>query len=363
MSGSCNQITRDGMQYIRWIHTLFGFCVYTNQDTLVSDIFGYLCVACWLNAQFPQVLTNYRNRSADGLSLPFLTNWLLGDIANLLGCILTNQLRFQIVLAVYFCIIDFILFCQYFYYMWLSTEILSESEEVPLPDRRLSMQSLKDSILEGAKKSYTFPARKKQSYKRIPSVVFAVLLFTFNSTSSISSSFSSSRFPTIHDEIGSQEMPLHGNAKLLSEHNVIFLGRVMAWTCTLFYLTSRMPQIWKNYTRSSVEGLSVFMFIFAALANLNYTLSILTNPLSGSEAYIRDAFPFILGSVGTLMFDVTIFLQWCIWRNAEPRKKRRSIYSGNYGSDAIRYHQLPTDDGSFRSGRYNRRSEINENFV
>ncbi|CAI2163244.1 10076_t:CDS:2 [Funneliformis geosporum] len=327
MSGSCNPISRDGMQYIRWIHSVFGFCVYSNQEALVSDIFGYLCIACWLNAQFPQVLTNYRNRSADGLSLPFLTNWLLGDIANLLG------------------------------------SIQSESEEVPLPDRRLSMLLLKDSILEGAKKSYTFPTRKKQSYKRIPSVVFAVLLFTFHSTTSISSSFSTSRFSTIHDEIGSQETTLRGNAKLLSEHNVIFIGRVMAWTCSLFYLTSRMPQIWKNYTRSSVEGLSVFMFIFAALGNLNYTLSIFTNP-SKSESYLREAFPFILGSVGTLMFDVTIFLQWCIWRDAEPRKKsRRSIYSGRYGSDGVRYRQLSSDDGSFRSGRYNQRSEINGNLV
>ncbi|CAI2163452.1 15406_t:CDS:2 [Funneliformis geosporum] len=336
MSGSCNPISRDGMQYIRWIHSVFGFCVYSNQEALVSDIFGYLCIACWLNAQFPQVLTNYRNRSADGLSLPFLTNWLLGDIANLLGCILTNQLKFQIYLAVYFCFIDFILFFQYFYYMWPSTAIQSESEEVPLPDRRLSMLLLKDSILEGAKKSYTFPTRKKQSYKRIPSVVFAVLLFTFHSTTSISSSFSTSRFSTIHDEIGSQETTLRGNAKLLSEH---------------------------NYTRSSVEGLSVFMFIFAALGNLNYTLSIFTNP-SKSESYLREAFPFILGSVGTLMFDVTIFLQWCIWRDAEPRKKsRRSIYSGRYGSDGVRYRQLSSDDGSFRSGRYNQRSEINGNLV
>lgn len=31
------------------------------------------------------------------------------------------------------------------------------------------------------------------------------------------------------------------------------IGRISAWTCVVFYLTSRMPQIWKNFTRRSTE--------------------------------------------------------------------------------------------------------------
>lgn len=33
--------------------------------------------------------------SVEGLALPFLLNWMLGDVTNLIGCILTDQLDFQ----------------------------------------------------------------------------------------------------------------------------------------------------------------------------------------------------------------------------------------------------------------------------
>jgi hypothetical protein len=34
--------------------------------------------------------------SVEGLSLPFLVQWLLGDTTNLIGCLLTKQLPFQV---------------------------------------------------------------------------------------------------------------------------------------------------------------------------------------------------------------------------------------------------------------------------
>ena len=63
-----------------------------------------------------QVLENARRKSVEGLSLPFLTSWFLGasrlsqpelnaglivdwdagDLTNLVGCILTHQLPFQV---------------------------------------------------------------------------------------------------------------------------------------------------------------------------------------------------------------------------------------------------------------------------
>ena len=79
-----------------------------------------------------------------------------------------------------------------------------------------------------------------------------------------------------------------------------FWGRISAWTCTTLYLTSRLPQIWKNvgyshnyhlklfyspdsfslsqFMRKSVEGLSILLFIFAFLGNTFYVLSILASP-------------------------------------------------------------------------------------
>ena len=35
--------------------------------------------------QLPQLITNYKSKSADGLSMSFLFIWLIGDVANLFG--------------------------------------------------------------------------------------------------------------------------------------------------------------------------------------------------------------------------------------------------------------------------------------
>ena len=35
--------------------------------------------------QIPQLLANYKAKNADGLSMPFLVVWLMGDVSNLVG--------------------------------------------------------------------------------------------------------------------------------------------------------------------------------------------------------------------------------------------------------------------------------------
>jgi hypothetical protein len=127
-------------------------------------------------------------------------------------------------------------------------------------------------------------------------------------------------------------------------------GRTSAWACTTLYLTSRLPQIWKNvslspspsylfrpqslspplslssalarcrrvsnmakkgcgkrkakkkanpqFMRKSVEGLSIFLFFFAFCGNLTYVASILLNPAgsaSPSDAghYLLEALPYV----------------------------------------------------------------------
>ncbi|KDN35643.1 hypothetical protein K437DRAFT_210962, partial [Tilletiaria anomala UBC 951] len=91
------------------------------------------------------------------------------------------------------------------------------------------------------------------------------------------------------------------------------LGRISAWTCTVLYMTSRLPQIWVNLSRRSVEGLSILLFLSAFMGNLLYTISILVNPRSsgpGARAYLAESTPFLLGSGGTLIFDLIIVAQW-----------------------------------------------------
>lgn len=62
----------------------------------ISSLLGYSSLGFWIIAQAPQLLENYRLQSCEGLALPFLINWLSGDVSNLLGCILTDQREFQV---------------------------------------------------------------------------------------------------------------------------------------------------------------------------------------------------------------------------------------------------------------------------
>ncbi|CAD6587450.1 MAG: hypothetical protein CYPHOPRED_003917 [Cyphobasidiales sp. Tagirdzhanova-0007] len=98
-------------------------------------------------------------------------------------------------------------------------------------------------------------------------------------------------------------------------------GRVSAWICAVFYLTSRMPQIWKNFRRRSVEGLSSLLFVAAFHGNLFYVLSVVTSPLvQEEEGYLIESIPFLLGSGGTLAFDIMILMQSCIYRKGSTRR-------------------------------------------
>ncbi|KAK0548078.1 hypothetical protein OC845_003773 [Tilletia horrida] len=105
------------------------------------------------------------------------------------------------------------------------------------------------------------------------------------------------------------------------------IGRTASWTCTVLYLTSRLPQIWTNHMRKSVEGLSMLLFIAAFLGNFFYTISILATPKAGdwwdlgnkstltpeNKVYLRESLPFLIGSFGASFFDVTILTQWFVF--------------------------------------------------
>ncbi|CAG8685851.1 19651_t:CDS:1, partial [Racocetra fulgida] len=59
--------------------------------------------------------------------------------------------------------------------------------------------------------------------------------------------------------------------------------------------------------------------------------------------YLKESIPYILGSIGTLVFDLTIFLQWYYWKNREDFELNKE------GVDGVEYSRLPLGDGGFRN--------------
>ena len=106
----------------------------------------------------------------------------------------------------------------------------------------------------------------------------------------------------------------------LTNDNVIWIGRVFAWTCTCLYLMSRVPQLLKNRRRQSVEGLSASLFVCAAFGNLTYASSILSHPGQTIDSLL-EALPYLIGSAGTLMFDFSIFCQFLYYKNNKRNNK------------------------------------------
>ncbi|KAJ8502902.1 hypothetical protein ONZ45_g11335 [Pleurotus djamor] len=454
-----------------------------------------------------QVLENIRRQSCEGLALPFLGNWFLGDLSNLIGCLLTHQLPFQTYLATYFVFVDLSLLCQYIYYSPKGLSSTAGTRTRPRATSTLSQRSIDRTAPHyrtlsavaanvahaaalAAKHEENVHPRRSRRWKRELSVDVAPegsrgriesardgyqeaddeegetinpLTLSFHSelgdpetkrrvtwsaerrgasvgrtpltrntfapsqqgdlddtdrgrsahrsvdldagtevesptvrrTSRASrrgaslvflgawtllsvGTLASSRRgipPTVVSDLGrvvsvggiripfadvtvphddsshpipsSSSDPIEINLPLLQEPPQLpeppnppppphsddpdlsserILGRIFAWLCTILYLTSRLPQIWKNYVRKSVEGLSMYLFVFAFLGNCFYVLSIMTSPQVRepapiSTAFLKESLPYLLGSGGTLMFDITIVSQSFVYR---PRPRHRS---------------------------------------
>ncbi|CAO3587137.1 unnamed protein product [Absidia cylindrospora] len=330
---SCSPIV-DGSHYIQWINALTGDCIYGWQEC-ISLLLGYLSIFCWLNAQMPQVIKNYRLGEAESLSFSFLTVWLIGDVANFIGCISTHQLPFQLYLSIYFIIIDTILCLQYLYYVkypnntlrkWIHRHNDQEHKvnaQVPNEETHL-LPSQKNDKTDQPSSFYHSTTTTKST-----TTLMMIGLFTFYSTSNLLNSRNNLSLTTMESyEASTTNVELVNSSISQQQDDMIWVGRFFAWLCTFLYLASRLPQIIKNFQRHSVEGLSMALFFFAACGNLTYVLSIFTNP-HATRKTILEAVPYLLGSAGTLCFDGTIFGQYLVWR---PHQKQQHL---SYGDDSI----------------------------
>ena len=78
----------------------------------------------------PQIVENWKRSSAEGLSVVFITIWLLGDFFNIFGAVLQGVLPTMIILAVYYTLADIVLLGQYFWYEGFRlTDRVSSREE------------------------------------------------------------------------------------------------------------------------------------------------------------------------------------------------------------------------------------------
>ena len=354
-------------QYLIDFSSAFHSCVPTSLAFL-STALGIFSIISWLFAQMPQIYKNYQLQSASGLSVYFLGEWLLGDMSNLLGAILTKQAGWQVVVAGYYVFVDVWLVSQYFWYTRSNAQRKVEVKEygsaTDRPDDGSGEVLVGVSPADGSLSGSTHTDDRKSDAKPLNTPTKS--RDTQRQPEDIGSSFSQEKqmYGSSDGSVRRQGTPFSGPSPrsllLVSMICVVltnasplhvqvkdelpalssweFVGRILSWCSTVLYLGSRLPQIYKNAIRRSTSGLSPTLFIAAFFGNLFYSTSLLTNPLAwrsyppyglhgwvgpeGSDrtTWVVSATPFWLGAAGVLVMDATIGVQFLMFGEGDVGK-------------------------------------------
>jgi len=341
----------------------FGVCVPTPL-ALISTALGALSILSWLFAQMPQIYKNYQIKSTAGLSIFFLTEWLLGDLTNLLGALFTNQAGWQIVVASYYTFVDICLVVQFFWYTyikpkWTGTSLHSSqssnrddgdsdifnalspinTEFSDSPRHEMQQQSIQTENVKSPSEDHAPQfSPVDYEYRSMNSSQPDRKVFDWTAMASprtvLAGAAASLATPGRAAPILLHLVSVQAQAQ--QETSTIALaGTILSWCSTLLYLGSRLPQLYKNWSRKSTAGLSPLLFFAAFMGNLFYSTSLLTNPnawddfgsygghgwagADGSDRvdWVLRATPFFLGAAGVLFMDGMMGVQFLLYGERE----------------------------------------------
>uniref|UniRef100_S4RKI3 Solute carrier family 66 member 1 n=1 Tax=Petromyzon marinus TaxID=7757 RepID=S4RKI3_PETMA len=249
----------------QWLWHVLGECPDGSRDH-ASVAFALLSIVCFLLATLPQLYESYRSGKADqALSIWFLLSWLGGDCSNLIGCILTNQPHLQTLMAVDYVMMDNLVMSQYLYY-----RLRNRNGGIHPPNNR----------------HCNLPAHLGSFDREVesrPDVATALMFI---------------------DNLCGQSASI--NKKLPSLGWMELIGYTSGSASAAFYLGGRLPQLYHNYKRHSVEGVSLALFMLTILGNSTYGTSlVLKAPRPGEtegQAIVAHL-PWLIGSFGTLLLD------------------------------------------------------------
>lgn len=361
-------------EFLYRVSATFHTCVPTNL-ALISTTLGTLSIVSWLFAQLPQIYKNYSLKSTAGLSIYFLVEWCLGDLTNLLGAVFTHQATWQMIIAAYYCFVDSMLVLQWLWYEKLKHGYTIRRVWARKPgdedDGRGRDGDMRQMIIEGMPalsretsrsdsgdskskaKDITRDQRRQAGMWRMPEY-----RVTDENGDEKDGADSPSRqgSRTIYRTQASGSLPspsprtvimlaclislataspIHATTPLEAAQDrstyLEQIGTALSWFSTLLYLVSRLPQLYKNWSRKSTAGLSPGLFVAAFFGNLFYSTSILTNPNAwyscgpygnngwadkgGNDRvdWILSALPFWLGAAGVLGLDGAVGVQFLMY--------------------------------------------------
>ncbi|KAL8118528.1 vacuolar lysine transporter YPQ1 isoform X1 [Apium graveolens] len=351
---------------VGWVDKYFKDCLCDTRDKL-SFASGMLSLISWGVAEIPQIVTNFRSKSSHGVSLLFLLTWILGDIFNLIGCLLepvTLPTQYYTALLYTTSTVILVLQCLYYdhvYSWWKSRKVDSNQ---PIEDAKKPLKPTKENDDDDSATStnderriptnfYFTSARSMAGSATPPTRSY---LWTAKSGPSAltldaysSSDDEADAAATANKKSKTQPKPIPrsagygaflatslnlpkstkaliqasvalGGRKLLQgneDTEKFVVGQCLGWMMAAVYMGGRIPQIYLNIKRGSVEGLNPFMFIFALIANVTYVGSILIRSTEWDK--IKANLPWLLDAIVCVGLDLFIILQYIYYRYLEKR--------------------------------------------
>ncbi|KAL2828727.1 PQ loop repeat-domain-containing protein [Aspergillus cavernicola] len=301
-----------------------------------SGLLGSISLTCWIFLLVPQLIENYRNGNAEAISLLFLFVWFLGDITNLAGSAWAGLVPVIVAIAIYFCLADGVLITQCLYYRVRNSRAAaharhSSSTTTPEPTTPLLGRRRSDSLegagqrRRGSRQSYSALSGSQeqgQGQGQGPDGALAKLVeenrvgqgaLLKNLSSVLAICVVGMAGWTVAWQTGVwKPAPLEGaNGGV----DMVPGAQVLGYISAVCYLGARLPQIYKNYCDKSCEGLSLLFFILSLMGNLSYGAGILFH--STEKNYVITNLPWLIGSLGTMVEDVTIFTQFRLYAFSE----------------------------------------------
>ncbi|KAJ2481717.1 hypothetical protein EV174_003392, partial [Coemansia sp. RSA 2320] len=296
------------------------------------------------------IYENYQRKSGESVSLLFLYIWILGDVFGLIGGIGQDLIVTALILYVYYFVADAVLLAQIHYYNHINRRAANSSLEAGCEREPLFIASGQSEVtsrgLHGDRRDFGHycscsgnlaqPNLKQQNSMVC---VCGTAGDVAAATAEPRQSGSSTRLATslllplaavalLGGTIASLYAPEGGKSRAMTLLRVHPLSRlaqtptepqvvpqILGYISALLFLGARIPQLAKNYRKQSCEGLSIGMFIFSILGNMSFTLSLLLHSLDSN--YLLANVPWIIGSTGTMFFDLAIFYQFYIYNASD----------------------------------------------
>lgn len=243
------------------------FTMKETYGTLLSNVFNVASMITWMFVFIPQILTNRKNKSASAISFYFLFCWLMGDLFSIQSASELNLNKVIVYNGWLHVVFDVILISQWFYYNYKFEDYSNIPAETTL---LLSYYQVKQ------------PMKIRQNeFLLICGLIFQFIIhFCMN--------------------------------EYYSDSNT--LAVLVGWAATCVFFFSRIPQIYRNYTRKSVQGLSLTTFFLISIANNMFLTSVLVQIIDVSEdaknKFYFDNLQWIVGILLSDAVDVIILFQF-----------------------------------------------------